>query len=114
MPNQGNLCPLAVSIANTISDYRLGEIARPTAEHVLLWATQFPDERQEGLLSGLDHVFKQTYIAKSEILRFIKGVMRPNKFTGPDPAAFWRAANILEIQGGGNSQRDMRTLLAEV
>jgi hypothetical protein len=115
MPKQDEaLRPFAVSIANTISDYRSGEIAKPTAEHVLLWATQFPNESREGLLSGLDHVFKQTYISKSDIMRFIKGVTRPNKFTGADPAAFWRAANILDIQGGGNSQRDVRALLAEV
>jgi hypothetical protein len=115
MPNQGDrLRPFAVSIASTISDYQLGEIVKPTPEHVLFWATQFPDESREGLLSGLDHVFKQTYIPKSEILRFIAGVTKPSKFTGPDPAAFWRAANILDIQGGGNSQQDMKALLADV
>src|SRR6185437_7167702 len=115
MPKQEDrLYPSAVSIANTISDYRSGEIAKPTAEHVLRWSTQFPNESREGLLSGLDHVFKQTYTSKSDIVGFIKGVPQPNTFTGADPEAFWRAANILDIQGGGNSQRDMRGLLGDV
>ncbi len=70
----------AKSIAKTIVDYRSGEVAEPTEDHVLTWAEQLPGDVHEELLSGLDHLLKQTYLSN---------------------------------QGGGNSQRDMRSLLAD-
>lgn len=115
MASQGErLCSYASSIAKTIEDYRAGEIETLTEADVLLWISQFPGDAQEELLSGLDHVLRQTYLPKSAITRFIAGATKPNKFTGADPVAFWKAANVLDIQAGGNSQKDMRSLLADV
>ena len=85
----------ASSIAKTTRDYRENEIEPLTTEHVLNWAAQFPKDVRTDLLSGLSHVLKKTYLAKSAVKEFIAGattsnhlqVMIPQLFGGPQ--IFW-------------------------
>lgn len=98
---------LLQSIASTIADYRQGEIATPDAGHVDRWIKQFDESVQQQILSELDHILNKTYLARTDVEQFLRGVVSLRKLTGNDPRAFWRKANILQIQEAGNSQRDM-------
>lgn len=95
------------SIAGTIADYRAGEISTPTPEHVETWIEQFDHGVQDPLLEELDHVLKQTYIPKATVLEFLSGLVKHEDVAGRDPCSFWEAVKFLDIQGGGNSQREM-------
>ncbi len=95
------------SIANTIADYRQGEITIPDADHVNRWINQFDASVQQQVLSELDHILKKTYLARTDVEKFLSGVISSKKLTGKDPRAFWKKANILHIQEAGNSQREM-------
>ena len=83
---------LLASVANTIKDYRAGEIAEPTPEHVDRWIRQFGHDVQVPMLRELDHVFKQTYVSLTNTMEFLAGVVA--NFS----CDFWREAHILSIQ----------------
>ena len=102
------------SIANTIQDYRAGDLAAPTPEHVDRWVHQFDATVHLPMLRELDHVFKQTYFNLKNVTDFLRGLIRAEKLVGDDPCAFWRRTNFLEIQSGGNSQVEMLALFNEV
>ena len=89
------------SIANTIADYRQGEITVPDADHVNRWIKQFDASVQQQILSELDHILKRTYLARTDVEKFISSVITSEELTGNDPRAFWRKANILRIQKAG-------------
>lgn len=102
------------SIATTIQDYRAGDIEKPTAAHVDRWVKQFADGVQVALLREMDHVLKRTYFSLERVTAFLRELIGTEKLVGKDPCAFWRSVNFLEIQGGGNSQREMLALFSEV
>ena len=99
---------LLASIANTIKDYRAGEIAEPTSEHVDNWIKQFSDDVQILMLRELDHLFKQTYVSRSKAQQLLTTIV--TSF----PRDFWLSAHILDIQQNGNSQAEMRELLMPI
>ena len=98
---------LLSSIAETIQDYRQGEIPAPTPGHVERWVKQFDPTNQNALLQELDHVLDNTYIDRANLLKFLSVVLTNPKIAGNDPSGFWHGAHFLNIQGGGNSQREM-------
>lgn len=98
------------SIATTIRDYRAGEIAEPTPEHVDQWVTQFDVDVQVPILVELDHVLKKTYINRDKVLQFLRSLINTEKLVGADPCSFWRDVKFLDIQGAGNSQREMLSI----
>ena len=99
---------LLASIASIIKDYRAGEIPEPTPSHVDRWIRQFGDDVQVPMLRELDHVFKQTYVSRSQAQRLFA------KIAGSFPRDFWRTAHILDIQQNGSSQSEMRELLVPI
>jgi len=99
------------SIANTIADYRQGEIAIPDADHVNRWIDQFDASVQQQILAELDYVLKNTYITRANFTKFLRDVFSSAELAGNDPRTFWRKANILRIQEAGNSQREMLEML---
>lgn len=105
---------LLESIANTISDYRQGEIERPDPEHVERWVKQFDAPVQEPLLAELDHVLKKTYITRANVEQFLRGLLTVRRLAGDDPCDFWRRVNFLNIQDRGNSQREMLAMFEAV
>lgn len=98
---------LLASIAATIGNYRAGEIAAPTPDHIERWISQFGEGVREPMLTELDHVMKQTYIPKATVQTFLSNLLKNQKLAGADPCSFWRNVKFLDIQAGGNSQRDM-------
>ena len=101
---------LLVSIANTIQDYRAGELDAPTPEHVDRWIRQFDEAVQLPMLREMDHVLKRTYFSLEGVTSFLRGLIQTEKLAGTDPCAFWRGVDFLDIQGGGNSQTEMLAL----
>lgn len=101
---------LLASIAHTIEDYRAGEIANPSPDHVDRWVKQFGAEVQVPLLSELDHTLKRTYFPKSAVSEFFAHQIKHNELAGASPCDFWRAAHVLDIQRQGHSQREIRQL----
>ena len=92
---------LLLSIAGTIKDYRVGEIAEPTPEHVDRWISQFSRDAQVPVLRELDHTFECTYISKAKMQRWLERV------TAHSPCEFWKGTHLLNIQRNGSSQREM-------
>ena len=104
---------LLTSIAQTIQDYRNGSLPQPITEHVDRWVQQFDAAVQLSILQEIDHVLKSIYFSKEKVSRFIRGAIRTPKLAGDNAEQFWRNANFLDIQGGGDSQTDMLALFSE-
>lgn len=106
---------LLASIAGTISDYRGGELQRPTPEHVERWICQFDVDvdTQDSILREMDHVLKRTYFSRSAVRDYFAGEIINPQLAGDDPCAFWKTAHLLNIQRDGSSQVEIRTLFAE-
>lgn len=104
---------LLESITTKITDYREGEIPRPTPEHVDRWLSQFAPEVQFPLLSELSHVLERTYISKSNVETFLSKLVINPKLAGTDFCSFWRNAEFLNIQQGGNSQTEMLEMFSQ-
>lgn len=103
----GDRNELLASIANTISDYRKGEIKAPDATHVNKWVSQFPEQVQLPILKEMDYVLKKSYFSEEDVKRFLRCVLNSRKLAGERPCAFWRRVNFLDIQLGGASQKEM-------
>lgn len=105
---------LLASIAATIADYREGDVAAPTPEHVDLWINQFDASVQLPILREMDHVLKRTYFSRKGTRKFLAGLFQTKKLVGDDPCAFWNGVKFLDIQGGGASQKEMLALFSKV
>lgn len=101
---------LLAAITNTIADYRAGEIPAPTPSHVERWINQFESSVQDPILAEMAHVLDNTYLPKRVFTDFISTVVAGPNIAGSDPCTFWRNTEFLNIQGGGDSQRDMLAL----
>ena len=101
---------LLVSIAATTADYREGDLAAPTPEHVDRWMNQFDAAVQLPILREMDHVLKRTYFSRNATRSFLGGLFQTGKLAGDDPCAFWKGVKFLDIQGGGASQTQMLAL----
>jgi hypothetical protein len=104
---------LLQSIANTIQDYREGEIAKPTPAHVDRWIRQFDAAVQLPLLAEVDHVLDKTYFSKKVVSKFFANQIEHQKIAGENPCAFWRRANFLNIQAHGQSQSEILRLFSD-
>ena len=104
---------LLKSLSETIADYRLGDIPKPTPDHVATWLNQFDEPVQLPILKEMDHVLKQTYLPKSTVEKFLSAVAVNEKLTGGDPHVYWRSVELLDIQGAGDSQSDMLEMFGD-
>jgi len=120
-PSRPLYCPFMVaresllqSIATTISDYRLGEVASPTPAHVDRWIKQFDHSVQLAMLAELDHVLGKTYVSKTQVTDFLTALSTNTELAGNAPCAFWKNVNFLDIQKVGSSQKDLLALLSGI
>ena len=98
---------VAASIAARTADYRLGEIAAPTADHVSQWVEQFPSGVRFDLLHELDAVFEQTYYSLGDVRTFLDTCVRSRNIAGEVPKDFWPSVRFLDIQQDGESQSEL-------
>ncbi len=54
------------SIAETITDYREGDVPRRTPKRIEWWVSQFPEEAQDDILTEVNHLLSDTYISSDE------------------------------------------------
>lgn len=105
---------LLTSIADTIEDYRAGEVHQPTSEHVDRWISQFDADVQLPMLREMDHVLTRTYFSLTRVTEYLRALIQAEELVGDDPCVFWRRVNFLNIQKGGNSQAEMLGLFDEL
>jgi hypothetical protein len=105
---------LLESIATTTSDYRAGDLARPTPEHIDRWVNQFDHEVQLPILREMNHVLASTYFTHTNVSQFLRGLLRNEELIEGNPCDFWPTIHFLDIQGGGNSQREMRAIFGQL
>jgi len=98
------------SIANTIQDYRAGDLPTPTPDHVDRWIRQFGADVQVPLLNELDYVLDKTYFARDTVHQFFAKQIKHTGLAGESPCDFWKAAYVLDIQQRGHSQSEIRQL----
>jgi hypothetical protein len=103
---------LLVSVANEIRTYREGDLPQPTPEHVDRWLRQFTPDQQLPFLREFDHVIKQTFFTRGNVVDFLRVVATSAQLAGTNPAAYWASANFLKIQQNGQSQKEMLALFA--
>jgi hypothetical protein len=104
---------LLQSIATIGADYRAGDLAAPTLEHVDRWVNQFAPDVQAPLLRELGHVLKATYFPKKRVSDFFARQIAHEKLAGASPCEFWRSAHFLNIQQNGHSQAEILELFGE-
>lgn len=98
---------LLESIADTIKDYRRGEIEQPDAAHVEKWVKPYPADVQLPILSELDHVLKHTYLNRDTVMSFLNNLITNAELAGANPYVFWRGVSFLKIQRKGSSQKEL-------
>ena len=98
---------LLASVAETIKDYREGELPQPTPDHVDRWVCQFEDSVQVPILREVDHVLKRTYFTQENVDGFFANQIKSRRIAGDKPCDFWQAAHLLDIQKNGNSQSEI-------
>lgn len=101
------------AVATILADYRAGEVAGPTAGHVDRWVSQFDSDVQLAMLGEMAHVFRKTYFSRSRVRAFLAGLVEETQLSGENPCAFWRGANLLDIQQRGHSQAEITALFGE-
>lgn len=109
---------LLASIAEKTADYRAGELAAPTPEHVDRWISQFDVDVRLPMLREVNYVLERTYFSKQEIEKKFADYIRVTDDQGKDcndkeTKDFWRATKILNIQKMGRSQADINEIIAE-
>jgi len=105
---------LLASIAAKISDYRASDLPKPAPEHVDRWIQQFDVAMGLPILRELDQVLKKTYFSLHRVTTFLESLLRTEKLVGKDVCAFWGSVRFLNIQGGGNSQREMLQFFSQL
>src|SRR4051812_33607116 len=97
------------SLTETIADYRAGEdISARTPEIIRAWLAQFPEDSQHPILKALDYTLAKTYISRSRFKNFPGGLAGSKRLSpASEPADYWKRANYLRIQKGGNSQNEL-------
>ena len=101
---------LLASIANTIRDYRAGDLPEPVPDHVDRWIRQFGTDVQLPMLREMDHVLRRTYFSRNRVHEFFTSVMGNRQLADKEPREFWRNVHLLDIQQNGTSQTEIREL----
>ena len=106
---------LLITFSKIIEDYRKGEVEPRSPELIGGWLLQFPKKIQDALLEALVYTFDKTYISRENFKAFLSGLALNEKLSaGTKPKDYWRKANILDIQLGGNSQKEILATFDEV
>jgi hypothetical protein len=113
---------LLESIANTVADYRQGEIAPITPAHVARWVNQFDAADQLTILTEMDSILKRFYFSRARVKAFYRGILgalvegkiSQTLIDKQSPQEILQHIKFLDIQRTGESQRDLLKILTEV
>jgi len=102
---------LLSTLAETVQDYQLDRDQPRTPDLIEAWLEQFPETVRDPLLEALVHVLPSTYISRARFEEFLDAIALSESIAGQaSPADFWRSANLLNIQQGGSSQKEILVL----
>ena len=105
---------LLESLANTIADYRQGEIDPITASHVNRWVNQFDVDDQIIILAEMDMIMKRFYFSKVQVKAHVRQFIK-NEIVGKyDPVTRISQVNFLNIQTKGESQKELLKIVDEI
>lgn len=107
MTSNKSLREYCESIAETIQDFRKGEITPPTAAHVRRWSDQFPIDKRLAITREMDHLLSQTYFSREAVKAFLESLVDCDGLVDGTPAKFWKRVNFLRLQSKSTSQKDM-------
>ncbi|NEQ78126.1 MAG: hypothetical protein F6K23_37130 [Okeania sp. SIO2C9] len=105
---------LLQSIAKTIEDYRQGEIAPMTSDHVDRWVCQFEESDRLTILREMEQILKKYYVSRQTAKNIITRALTSNKIFGFNPGQVVLQTKFLNIQRKGDSQNDLLFLANEV
>jgi len=105
---------LLQSLSNTISDYRLGEIAPITPAHVERWLNQFDTDDQPVILAEMDSLMKRFYFSKVRVKQYLRSFIRNDIIAARDPRKLLPHVHFLHIQQTGNSQSVLLDIVDEI
>lgn len=97
-----------------IKDYRSGQIKNIDQEHIERWISQFTPEHQTEILKETTNILEKMYFSKEKISSNFASLINNQELTKGNPRAFWGSASLLDIQGGGNSQRELVQLFSDL
>ncbi len=101
-------------IVGHVTDYRINEIERVDAAHVLRWIGQFDQNDQPIILAEMERLLDKCYISRAAAKSVIEGLALNVELAGSTPKDFWKTMGFLRLQSGSQSQTDMLALLNEV
>ena len=105
---------LLESLAGAIADYREGQVPPRTPPVIDEWLRQFPLPAQLPILRELDHVFRRTYFSRAKVEARLRDLATMEVQAGINPKDFWPSAHLLNIQRGGQSQRDITAMFSQI
>ncbi|SCY54426.1 hypothetical protein SAMN05720606_10619 [Paenibacillus polysaccharolyticus] len=101
-------------IANKVADYQGGGIMTP--ERILQWINQFDPEDHEVILSEMASILQKNYVSKDDAKQYLVSFFNVNQqeHVVKDFELNYKKVQFLNIQEGGQSQRELLELLDEV
>jgi len=105
---------LLESIATTVADYRHGEIAPITPEHVDRWVQQFDEADQSTILSEMDRLLHAYYVSRDRAKRILSALLEHEGIFGQNPPSAFPNVRFIRRQRKGTSQDELLQLLDEV
>ncbi len=111
MATQQELCK---SIAETLHDYRSGEVPQPTADHVEQWVKRFDPVERHCIITELAHILPEFYYSRSRSKEALSKLLESYLANYPDPWETLSETRFLNIQTKGRSQVDLLRLLNEI
>ncbi len=111
METYAHLDPLLHALASTIADFRVGEIAPITPQHVHRWIRQFEPSEQPVILEELRHVFERTYFSKARVRAALDALISDESIFGSRRQDGLLETKFLAVQENGQSQHVMLDML---
>lgn len=102
---------LITSIADTVADFRKGELGSMTQERVRAWIDQFEPHARVAILPELSYVLKHSYYSRTKVDNFIKDLTWEPFIQINNKNYAWDAVNFLQCPNNGGSQRAMLGLV---
>jgi len=102
------------SVAETIRDYREGEIPVPTPEHVGRWLAQFDADDRPTILAELDAILKKVYFPRERVKEGVRRFVAETLLAGRAVSDVLPYLRFLDIQTRGESQRALLQIVDEI
>jgi hypothetical protein len=105
---------LLESLANTLSDYRQGEIPPITPMHVEKWLHQFDPGDQMIILAEMDIIMRRFYFSKERIREYLRTFLSKKVIMDLPALTVLPHVRFLNIQRSGDSQKTFLKLIDEI